>query len=208
MQRRGTDLADVVRRNAGGHANGDTGGAIGQQVGKGRRQHHRLLVFAVVGAPEVDGVLVEAVEQRLGHRRQPRLGVAHRCRGIAVDVAEVALALDQRIAHGEVLGEANQRLVDGRIAVRVVAADDVADDPGALLEPGCRVQTQLAHRVEQAAMHRLQPVARIGERAANDGRDGVGQIALGDRIAEADVLDDAVGTLGHARLKPSIWRQP
>ena len=45
-------------------------------------------------------------------------GVALGRRIIAVDVAEVALAVDQRVADGEVLGEAGQRVVDRLVAVR------------------------------------------------------------------------------------------
>jgi hypothetical protein len=51
---------------------------------------------------------------------QPRLGVAHGRGVIAVDVAEIALALDQRVARGEILRLAHQRLVDRAVAVRVV----------------------------------------------------------------------------------------
>ncbi len=69
-----------------------------------------------------------AVEQVLGDARQAGLGVAHGGRVIAVDVAEVALAVDQRIAHGEILGETHERVVDRLVAVRMVLADHVADD--------------------------------------------------------------------------------
>ena len=119
-----------MRRDAGRHADGDAGRAVGQQVGEGRRQDDRLLSCAVVGGAEVDGVLVDAVEQAPRRLGQPRLGVAHGRGVIAVDVAEVALAVDQRIALGEVLGQAHQRVVDRLVAVRVVLADHVADDRG------------------------------------------------------------------------------
>ena len=51
---------------------------------------------------------------------------------IAVDVAEIALPVDQRIALGEILGEAHQRVVDRLVAVRMELADHVADDLGAI----------------------------------------------------------------------------
>ena len=47
-------------------------------------------------------------------RGQPRLGVAHGRGVIAVDVAEIALPVDQRIAHGEILRQTHQRVVDRR----------------------------------------------------------------------------------------------
>ena len=51
------------------------------------------------------------------------LGVAHRPRRVAVDRAEVALAVDQQVAQREVLRHAHERVVDRRVAVRVVLAD-------------------------------------------------------------------------------------
>ena len=55
-------------------------------------------------------------------------GVAHRGRVIAVDIAEIALPVDQRIALGEILREPHQRVVDRLVAVRMEIADHVADD--------------------------------------------------------------------------------
>ncbi len=52
--------------------------------------------------------------------RQARFGVSHRGRIIAVDIAEIALAIDERIAQREVLRETHQRIINGlEIAVRV-----------------------------------------------------------------------------------------
>ena len=68
-----------------------------------RRQDDRLALLAVIGRAEIDGVLVDAGQQRLRDLGQPRLGVAHGRGVIAVDVAEIALAFDQRVARGEIL---------------------------------------------------------------------------------------------------------
>ena len=189
MQQRVAQLAGIVRRDRARHADGDAGRAVGQQVGEAARQHDRLLGRAVVVGPEVDGILVDAGQQRLGHLGEARLGVTHRGRVIAVDIAEVALPLDQRIAGGEFLGEAHQRVVDRLVAVRVILADHVADDAGALLEGAVGVEPQLAHGVHQPAMHRLQPVAHVGQRARHDGRQRIGQIALLERLSELHRLD-------------------
>jgi hypothetical protein len=53
--------------------------------------------------------------------------------GVAVDAAEVALPVDQRVAHREVLREPDQRVVHRLVAVRVVLADHVADHARRLL---------------------------------------------------------------------------
>ena len=89
-------LAHVVRRDVRRHADGDARRAVDQQVGERRRQDRRLFGGLVVVGDEVDGLLVEIRHHRFGERLRTRLGVAHRRRRVAVDRAEVALAVDQR----------------------------------------------------------------------------------------------------------------
>ena len=52
--------------------------------------------------------------------------------------------------------------------MRVVLAHDVADDARALGEAAVRAVAAVVHRVEHAAVHRLEPVAHVGQRAADD----------------------------------------
>ena len=59
-------LAEIVRRDVGRHADGDAARAVDQQVGIGRRQDRRLLLALVVVRLELDRVLVDVGEQRLG----------------------------------------------------------------------------------------------------------------------------------------------
>jgi hypothetical protein len=92
------DLAQVVRRNVGRHADGDARRAIDEQVRNARRQDDGLLLVLVVVRDEVDGVLVDVGEQLVSDARHAGFGVAHGRRRIAVDRAEVPLAVDERIA--------------------------------------------------------------------------------------------------------------
>ena len=108
-----------MRRDVGRHADGDAGAAVEQQVRQARRQHLRLLRRGVVVRLEIDGVLVDVGEHLVGDRGQARFGVAHRRRAVAVDRAEVALTIDERVAQVEVLRHADERVVDGGVAVRV-----------------------------------------------------------------------------------------
>ena len=128
---------------------------LANKFGKARGENQRLAFAAVVGLAKVDRVLVDTVEQRLGDRRQSRFRVAHGSGVIAVDIAEVALTLDQPIAHGEALRQPNQRLVHRLIAVRMVLADHVANDTGAFLEARSRIEPQLPHGVHEPALDRL-----------------------------------------------------
>ena len=85
------DLAQVVRRNVGGHADGDAVGAVDEQVGELARQDERLAVLAVVVVDEIDGVAVEVGEHLGGDGREAGLGVPVGGGRQAGDGAEVAL---------------------------------------------------------------------------------------------------------------------
>ena len=78
VQRGVDDLAQVVRRDVGGHADRDAAAAVDQEVREPRGHDERLAVAAVVGVAEVDGVLVDLAEQLHRERREARLGVPRR----------------------------------------------------------------------------------------------------------------------------------
>ena len=188
MQRGVAQFGDVMRRDGGGHADRDALRAIGEQVRKGRRQHDRLARVAGVIVAEVDRVLVESIEQQARDLGHARFGVAVGGRAIAVDIAEVTLTVDQRVARGKVLRQPDERVVDRLIAVRVERTHDVADDLGGLLERRAGVESQDPHPVKDAPVHRFQPVARVRERPAHDGRQRVGEIPLLEGVAQTDNL--------------------
>jgi hypothetical protein len=96
------DFAEIVRWDIGGHADRNAAAAIDQDVRKPCRQDLGLPLGFVVIRLELDGVLVEVVEQRVGDAGEPRLGVPVGRRGVAVHRAEIALAVDQRQAHREI----------------------------------------------------------------------------------------------------------
>jgi hypothetical protein len=121
----------------------------------------RLGLGAVVVGHEVDGFLVDVGQQLVGDARHAHFGVTHGRRGVAVDRAEVALAVDQQVAHGERLRHAHDGVVHRRVAVGVVFTDDVTDHAGGLLVGLVPVVAELAHGVQHAAMHRLQTVPHI-----------------------------------------------
>ena len=95
---------------------------------------------------------------------------------VTVARAEVALAVDQRVAQREALRHAHQRLVGRLVAVRVELAEHVADHARALHRLGVGRQAHLAHREQDATLYRLLAVADVGQRAALDDRDGVVEV--------------------------------
>ncbi len=62
--------------------------------------------------------------------------VAHGGGAIAVDIAEIALAIDQCVALREILRQARQRIIDRLVAMRVIVTHHLADDLGAFAEGG------------------------------------------------------------------------
>jgi len=188
-------LAQIVGRDVGGHAHGDARRAVDQQVGQFRWQHQRFGQGLVVVGAEVDRFLLDVGEHLLRQPRHPDFGVAHGRGGVAVDGAEIPLAVHQRAAHGEVLLHADDGVIDGHVAVGMVLADHVADDAGALLVRLRVGVAQLVHGVEDAPVDRLEAVAGVGERAADDDRHGVVEVRLLDFVLDVDLDEVFEGEL-------------
>ena len=161
-------FAEIMRWNVGRHAHGDAAGAVHQQVRELRRQDDRLLLAPIVIRLEVDGFVLEIVEQGHGGACEPHLGIAFGRGRIAIDRAEISLPVDQRHAHGKVLRHAHQSVVDRLVAVRVILTHGVAGDARRFVVGAVRRVVVLVHRIEDAAMHGLQPVAHIGQRTGHD----------------------------------------
>jgi hypothetical protein len=145
----------------------------------------------VVVRLEVDGVGVDLAKHLGGKPRKPALRVPHRGGGVAVERAEVPLPVHERIAHREGLGEAHERVVDRRVAVRMVRAHHVADDARRLLVRTVGLHAGLVHPVEDAAVHRLQPVADVGQRATDDDVHRIAEEARPHLLVELARLDAA-----------------
>ena len=114
------DLAHVVRRDVRRHADGDAARAVDEELREFRREHGRLFERFVVVRDEIDGFLVDVLQHELGDARHAHLGVTHGSGGVAVDGTEVAMAVREHVAHGEILRHADDRIVDGRIAMRMI----------------------------------------------------------------------------------------
>ena len=198
------DFAEIVRRNVGRHADGNAARAVDQEVRELRRQHRRFPDAVIVVGLEIDRILVDVLQQMVRRTRQPGFGVAHGRRPVAVHGAEIALTVYERQAHGEILGHADQRIVDRRIAVRVVFAHDVADDSGRLAERPVVVVAALLHGVKNPAVDRLQAVANIGQRPADDHAHGVIEVGRAHLVFDGDrfyvVIEGLIGPGALGRL--------
>ena len=195
LERRIDDLGDIVARDVGRHAHSDPAGAIGEQVGEEAGHDFRLFFLIVVGRNEIDRACVEAFHQAHRGLRQPRLGIAIGGGVIAVDIAEVPLPFDQRVAQRKILREPDHRIIGRGVAMRVVLADHLAHHARRFLESAGGVELELAHGPQQAAMDRLQPVAQVGQRPCGDGGERIDEVSLGQRAVEGRI-DDRVEGVG------------
>src|SRR5581483_4098935 len=123
------------------------------------------------------------------------------CRGwISIDRAEVPLTKDQGVTHRPILREADQGVIHGEIAVRMVLAHHFADDTGAFTGGAVGIQAHLLHRVENATMHGLESVTNIGKRAADDDRHRVVEIRAAHLLFDVDGLNvQRTGTIATGR---------
>ena len=172
------NLRQVMGRNVGGHAHGDAGGAVNQQIGETAGQHGGLHQRFIKVWHEIDGILVDLANQAQGDLGHARLGITHGRRAVAIDGAEVALPLHQHIAGVEILRQAHHGIVHRGIAVRMILTQHVAHDTRALAERLIGGHAQLVHGVQDTAMNGLEAVAHIGQRAVDNYGHGVGYEAL------------------------------
>jgi hypothetical protein len=87
--------------------------------------------------------------------------------------------------------------------VRVVVAHDVADDLGAFAVLAVGGQVLLPHRVEDAALDRLEAVPHVRQRARGDDRQRVVEIAGLRRLVKRHGARAVVKTAGRRRRR---WR--
>ncbi len=179
-------LPEVMGRDVGRHADGDASGAVEEQKRYLRRQDGRLLHRFVVVGHEIDGIFLQISEELLGDPGHPDLRVPHGGRRIPVDGAEVPLAVDERVAHRELLGHPDDGVVGRRIPVGVVFTDDIPDDPRRLLVGLVPAVPHLAHGEEDPAVDRLQAVPDVGDRPADDDAHRVVHVGLLHLVFDID----------------------
>ena len=172
----GNDFAEVVRRNVGGHTDGNTVGAVNQQVRITRGQNRRFLNGFVIVRHKIDGFLVDIFNQRVSHLFQTGFGITHGRGRVTVHRTEVALSVYQRQTHGERLRHTNHGIVNRAVAVRVVFTEHIADDTGGFAIRTVIVITVFIHGINNAAVYRFQAVADIRQRARNDDAHGIVEV--------------------------------
>ena len=176
----------IVGRDVRRHAHGNAGGAVHQEMGHPGRQHGGHVERFVIVSDEIHRFLVEIREERLGHLRHAHFRVAHGRRGIAVHGTEVALPVHQQVTHGEILGHAHDGVVHRGIPVGVVFTDNLPYHPRRFHIGAVVGVVQFAHGEQHPTVHRLQPVADIGQGPTDDDTHGVVEVGLAQLVLDID----------------------
>ena len=160
-------LGHVMRRDIRCHADRYASRAIDQELRELRREHRGLLQRLVIVRNKLDSILVDVLQHELRDFRHADLGVAHRRRRVAVDRAEIAMTVGERIAHREILRHAHYRVIYGAVAMRMIFTKNLADDTRGLLVGLGAPHARFLHPVEYAAMHGLHAVPHVGQSAGD-----------------------------------------
>ena len=135
--------------------------------------------------------VVDAHRPALGQCDQRITGdaVPHGGRRVVARRAEVALAVDQRVAQRPRLGHPDQGVVDRRVAVRVIVAHRLGNGACGFRVAAVGPEAGVVHRVEHAAVHGLEAVANLWQRAADDHAHRVVDVAALHLLLDVDRLD-------------------
>src|SRR5690606_4701592 len=90
---------------------------------------------------------------------------------------------------GKILRHAHQRHVDRLVAMGMVLTDHVAHDARGFAVGLVVLVALLVHRIEDAPMHGLQPVAHVRKRARHDHAHRIVEIRLAHFVGDRDQVD-------------------
>ena len=153
-----------MRRDIGGKTDGYARRTVDQKIGETSGQHIRL-EYRVVEVPRpTHRVLVYIAQKLERERREPRLGITHSRRTVAVDRAEVTVPVHEHRTHIERLRHSHHCLVNGAVAVRVELTQAVAYDTRALFIRFVGRDAELLHGIQYTTLNGLQSVLDARQR--------------------------------------------
>ena len=182
------DLGQVVRRDVGGHADRDAGGAVDEQIRDARRAARPALDSRLVEVRrEVDGVLVDVGEHLVRDLGQPR----SRCTAWPpADRRRSSRSCPARPRAGSAARTpAPSARAPRRRASRRGGGYLPSTSPttrAAFLYGAVAARPEVLHRVEHAAVHGLEAVADVGQGAPDDDGHRVVQVRLAHLLFDRD----------------------
>ena len=119
--------------------------------------------------------------RQLGH---PDLGVSHRCSRVAIDGAEITLAVNEGITKRECLRHTNNGVVNRRITVWVVFTNHITNDTSGLLIRLIPVVVQFVHSTQDSAVNGFQAISDVGQRAADNNAHRIIHVGLFELVLD------------------------
>ena len=116
-----------MRRNIGCHTYRNTCSTVYQKVRKTCRKHNRLTLCFIKVRLKINRLFIKVAQQFHRWFIEAGFGITHSSSRIAVDRAEVSMAIDQGNAHREPLSQADHRVVNCNIAMRMILTDYVTN---------------------------------------------------------------------------------
>jgi hypothetical protein len=111
--------------------------------------------------------------------------------------AEVSLAERKRVPQAPGLHQSDEGVVNRRVAVGVELAHDLADNAGALVEALVGTVSPVVHRVDNAAVHRLEAIANVRKGAPHDDTHRIVEVRALHLKLEVDLVDLVVTGIDH-----------
>ena len=140
----------------------------------------------VIVLNKVNGFLIQIGQQLMGNLFHTHFGVTHGGRTITIEGAEVALAINQRITHVEILRHPDDCVISRVIAMRVIFTDDITDDSRRLHIAPVEGVVQNIHGKQNTTMHGLQAVAHIRQSTTNNDAHGIVEVRLPEFIFDVN----------------------
>ena len=162
------DFAEVVRWDVSCHTNSDTHSAVDEKVREAGWKHSRLLHLVVEVRLIVDSFLVDICQHFVGKTGHSRFCVTVSSRWVAVDRAEVTMAVDEHIAHGEVLRKTYHCIVNRCVAVWMITAENVTYSSCRLTVRLVKGKLVFVHSVENTSVYRLEAISCIRKSTGYD----------------------------------------
>ena len=192
----GDDAVDrftqIVCRHVGCHTDSNTHRPVDQKVREAAGQSDRFLVSGIVVVAPVDRLffdILQKLERDLGHAR---FGITHGGCAVSIQGTEVSVTVNQWVTVGERLRHSDHRIVDRRIAVRVIFTHNFTDDVGGLDMRFIRKEAGIIHCPQDSAVYRFHAVANIREGAVDDDGHGVAQEVFSHFRRDVDFLHVSV----------------
>ena len=177
-QRAVNDLPHIVRRDIGCHTYGDTRSTIDEQLRELGRQYRRFLQGLIIVGHKIHGFLVDILQHELGNLGHADFRITHSSRRVTIDRTEVAVAVSQHIAHGEILRHADDGIIYGTVTMRVIFTQNFADDTRRLLVGLAGPHAGFLHGIEYTAMYRFQTIPHIRQGTRYDNAHRIIDVAV------------------------------